>query len=298
MRFIEKPWLGILLLVITTILYGSFSLLDRAISFHIPFFFTTGLRDLIGAGILLVPLLIGRKFKPLKGADWFWVPARSLLSISSYAGGYYAVIYLPIGTAYFLIFGSEILNSFILGSLLFKERLTKVTGCSLILAILGLWLVYSVTIDPSLMKYAWLAIVAGMGTSIWNLFAKKASGTYSATQLNGLDFLLSAVTMLGLSLVFKETWMMPNFSAPWLLTWLYLLGFLCTGQLVIYGFKHLDSYRGSLILLLEVVFGVIIGAVIFKEHLTTTSLLGGALILAASALPELAGLLAKKKSYE
>jgi drug/metabolite transporter (DMT)-like permease len=63
--------------------------------------------------------------------------------------------------------------------------------------------------------------------------------------------------------------------------------FVLTGQLIIYGFKYLDSQKGSLLMLLEVVFGVIVGFLVYQETLSWGAVLGGLLILLGVALPNL-----------
>ena len=62
--------------------------------------------------------------------------------------------------------------------------------------------------------------------------------------------------------------------------------FLITGQLMIYGFRNVSAQLGSLIMLSEVLFGIIIGAVLYKEALSLTVLAGGILVIVAMVLPE------------
>lgn len=63
--------------------------------------------------------------------------------------------------------------------------------------------------------------------------------------------------------------------------------FLTTGQLMIYGFKYVEAQTGSLIMLAEVVFGVFLGFIFYKETISFTTLLGGMAIIAAIILPEI-----------
>jgi drug/metabolite transporter (DMT)-like permease len=57
--------------------------------------------------------------------------------------------------------------------------------------------------------------------------------------------------------------------------------------LVIVGFRFVDASIGSLIGLMEVVFSVVFGAIIFHEVLSWSTYVGGVLIIAAAMLPDL-----------
>jgi drug/metabolite transporter (DMT)-like permease len=61
-------------------------------------------------------------------------------------------------------------------------------------------------------------------------------------------------------------------------------GFIGTG-LIIYGFKHIEAHKGSIVLLSEIIFSVLFGTLIFNELLNFTTILGGILIMLAGILP-------------
>ena len=62
--------------------------------------------------------------------------------------------------------------------------------------------------------------------------------------------------------------------------------FLVTGQLMVYGFSNLEAYTGSLIMLSEILFGLIIGFLFYSEIPSTLTLTGGIIIILAMVLPE------------
>jgi drug/metabolite transporter (DMT)-like permease len=176
----------------------------------------------------------------------------------------------------------------LLGRLFFAEKIELLEGLALSLSIGGLMMIYSLgSIDWQLINYVFLALLGGVGTAVWNVFSKKVSGNYSATQLNGLDFALFTILTLVVSLLKQEQWLRPEFNTTWLANLLFALIFVCTGQLVIHGFKYLDSQKGSLIMLLEIVFGVIVGLLAYQEALGLGAIAGGTLILVGAALPNL-----------
>jgi len=56
---------------------------------------------------------------------------------------------------------------------------------------------------------------------------------------------------------------------------------------MVYGFKRVEAQIGSLILLFDIVIGIILGYLIFKESISFMAMIGGSLILVAIILPNL-----------
>jgi len=277
-----------LALLTATFLYSFFGVLTRIMGFELPIYYASFTRDVAGALILLLPLYLSKKWQKVAKKDWPWLILRASGGVLGFLGSYYSFYYLPLGTAYFIFYGGSTIFGFISGAILFGEKVSRLEALSLGISLLGLILLYSVGgVSADLFKYIVWAFVGGMGAAIWNTFSKKISGTYSATQVNGLDFAVFAVLMMILSLIQGEAWVLPVFNFTWLANLLFVIMFVVTGQLMIFGFKHLDAQKGSLIMLLEVVFGAVIGLIFYQEHLGFGALLGGLLILLGAVLPQL-----------
>lgn len=277
-----------LALLTATFLYSFFGVLTRMLGFELPIYFASFTRDLAGALLLLLPLLLMGKLQKVAKKDWLWLILRASGGVLGFLGSYYAFYHLPLGTAYFIFYGGSTIFGFISGTVFFGEKISRLEGLSLGVSLLGLLLLYSVGgVAADLLKYVIWAFAGGVGAAVWNTFSKKVSGGYGATQLNGLDFAVFTVLMLILSLLSGETWVAPALDLTWLANLLFVLMFVVTGQLMIYGFKHLDAQKGSLIMLLEVVFGALIGWIFYQENLGWGALLGGLLILLGAVLPQL-----------
>lgn len=283
----SQPLIGAAALIVAALLWSSFAVLVRMMGFDLPVFFAVWTRNLAGAVLILAPLILFKHFKPVQQQDLKWLIGRSLAGVFGFTGSFYGFYYLPVGTAYFLHFGSATVMAFILGKLLFQEQLTRIKILSLVLAGLGVALVYGVTINPSQSLWIWMTLGSGIGSALWSVLPKKINTSYSPWQINGLDFLIFSVLTLAISFFNRDAWSIPTLSTAWLANLLFLAMAITTGQLVIVGFKHLDAQRGSLIMLLEIVFGLLLGAVLFREQLSIFAWVGGALIVAAAALPEL-----------
>jgi len=276
-------------LITAAFIFAFFGVITRIIGFNIPLFYQSWTRNLLGVFILSIPFALSKtRWKKTSPQDLKWIAARGLGGTIAFVGSYLSFFYLPLGTVLFIFYGGSTIGGYVLGYFFFKERLNRIKLISLLLALGGLLLIYLLNIKILAPLYMVFSFIAGLGISIWNTFSKKISHQYSATQLNLLDFLFIFVFMLILSLIFRERWIIPTISTPWLVNAGFVVFFISTGQLMIWGFKHIDAQIGSLIMLSEILFGILIGYLFFKETITIFTLLGGIFIITAIVLPQIA----------
>lgn len=283
----NKNLLGIGSLVSATFIYGFFGILTRIVGFTFALFFQNWVRNLLSVLLLIIPLVVFKQWSNIRKKDFKWMVARSVAGIVCFIGSFVAFYFIPIGTAYFLFYGTMTTGCYILGAFLFKEKLTPIKILSLVLSIVGLLLIYSLNINLNKAIYIFAAIIAGLGSATWNTFSKKISGNYSALQLNFMDFLLSFIICFVISFFLKEQWVYPTISKIWIANLLFVVMFLLTGQLMIVGFKHIDAQKGGLIMLLVILFGILFSYFFFKETISISTLAGGGIILLAIILPEI-----------
>jgi len=284
----KREYFGVGSLLVATFLYGFFGILTRMLGFSLPVFFAAWTRGLVSCVILAIPLFGFGLWRQVQSRDWQWFVVRSVGGFFGFFGSFISFYYIPIGTAYFIFYCGVTVSGYILGRILFGERVTKLRLWSLVLALFGLSLIYAQSLSGGNMLYMSAAFVSGLGTGLWNVSSKKISGSYSDIQLNFIDFLLQGfVFVFALSLLFHEQWVMPKLDTAWIANLLFVVMFLSTGQLVVYGFKRLDAQIGSLIMLMEVLFGAFLAYLFYKETPTPYALAGGLLILTAIILPEI-----------
>jgi len=282
----KSKLIGFSSLLAATFLYGFFGIFTRIIGFKLPLFFACWTRTLISAIILFLPFLFLKNWVTVKKNDMKWIVARATSGLFGFFGSYIAFYNISIGTAYFIFYAGTLIWGYFLGRILFKEKLTFIKIVSLFLALGGLLLIYSLNFRTTNFIYALSALISGFGSATWSIFSKKISGRYSALQLNFMDTFIMFLMVFILSLMIKEPWSWPNFSTPWLASLLFAGIFILTGQLMIYGFKHLDAQIGSLIMLTEVLFGIILGFLFYKEVISLSILIGGLIIIFSIILPQ------------
>ena len=251
------------------------------------------MRNIAGTLILLIVIASVGKWKSVRRKDYIWIFLRSICGMVAFFGAFVPIMYLPIGTFYFISYAGITIGGYILAKFLFKEEITFIKLVSLILALAGLYFIYSINVETLSLVYVFIAFVGGVGVSGWNILAKKISHHYSALQLNFIDYSMYVFYTLVISIILHETWSFPIVNNAWMAQLGFVAMFLITGQLIIYGFKYLDAQIGSLVLLLEILFGTLFAYLFFKEAVSIMTMMGGALIVIAIVLPEV--IVEKKK---
>lgn len=285
---------GIVALFASATLYGFFGVFSRIISFNIPFFYQTWLRNLGVIVIIAIPLLILKSWKKIKKGDLKWFVLRSLAGFVSFIGTYFSFNNISFGTVYFIYYASSTICGFMLGKILFEEKINRIKIFAFTLSIIGLYLVYQETARLEKSVFTLVVFIAGFAGAGWNIFSKKISGDYSNIQINFIDTVFAWLLPFVFSVFLKERWAIPTYNNVWFATALFGLLFLTTGFLMVYGFKYVEAQKGSLIMLFDVILGIFFGYLFFKEVPSLISIFGGGLILLAIILPNVS--LVKSKS--
>jgi drug/metabolite transporter (DMT)-like permease len=111
-----------------------------------------------------------------------------------------------------------------------------------------------------------------------------------------LSWLVIVATNAPLSAALGETMPMPAFDIAWGYQAGYIIASIFGFWLIIEGLRYVEASIGGLLGLLEIVFSIMFGFIIFGEVLTGIAVAGGAIILCAAALPHIASLLAARRS--
>ncbi len=273
---------GEIALITAGILYGFFGVFTKLIGFSIPMFYQAWVRCL-GALIMLAPIAFFLKghWRKIAPKDHVWFFLRSFCGFISFLTIYIAFIKLDIGTAYFLTYASSMIVGYILGIVLFQEKLTKSGILAFTLSFIALSLIYSVHIQGDTLLYVILAIISGAFSPGWNVFSKKISSSYSILQLNVVDTAYAFVFPFITSLLLREPWTPISWTPAWIYSCLLGCLFMSTGFLIVYGFKKVSAQTGMILMLIEIVAGIIFGYLFFTEMPSFGSFVGGGLIILA-----------------
>ncbi len=286
---------GTVLVLISALMFGSYGVWSRLMGDVFDNFYQGWTRALI-IFIILLPIILWRKeIKPIARGDLKWFIVFLLFTSLTQAPLYYAFNHMDIGTATLLFFVTMLLTMYVVGFAFLKEKATRVKVVSLLVALAGLYLTFSFSIEAFTLLAASMAVLNGIASGGEVAFSKKLSNKYSPLYLVAWSWLIIFVTNSIISVAIGEIQHLPSFSLVWLYQAGYVVASLFGFWLIIEGLKYIEASIGGLIGLLEVVFGVGFGILIFGESLTLKIIAGGALIIAAAALPHIKDLIVKRQ---
>ncbi len=283
---------GSLSIISASVLYSSMFIFLRIIGFELPFFFQCLMRNVLALVLTGILLFFFKGWHKVKSKDLFWFISRTLLGIISFTCFYIAVNNIEVGTFYFSFYAGFLVGGFLIGKLLFKEKMTGVKTISLVMSFLGLGLIYSFNLEVNRF-FILLSLFSGISSTAWSIFCKKLSGTYSALQLSFIDLAITLLAYLVLTVVLKEAWLVPTLSAPWIATFSLGVIMVFTGLLIVYGFHYLEAQIGSLLMLVEIVFAIFLGFILYQEQVPLITWIGGLLIISALVILEASKLIKK-----
>ncbi len=278
---------GIFLILVSALMFGSYGVWSKLIGSSLGVFYQSWSRSLIIALLLLPFLLWKKQIVPIGRKDWKWIALFLLFTSFTQAPIFYSFTHMDIGSASLLFFVSTLLTMYFVGVAFLGEKLTRIKVISFFLAIIGMYVVFSFSLAVFSLLAALLAVVNGIASGGEVSFSKKLSQKYSALYLTWLSWVIIVITNAPLSFILGETIQIPLFN----LVWLYVLGYTAVSIFgfwaVLEGLKYVEASIGGLVGLLEIIFSIVFGVIIFYESLTYKVVLGGVIILVATALPHL-----------
>lgn len=285
---------GVILIFLSTIMFGSYGVWSKLMGDTFDVFYQGGSRAVI-IGIVLLPVLLYKKqFVSIDRKDWKWLSVYLIFTIFTQAPLYYAFTHMDIGSASLLFFTSFILTMYIIGVLFLGEKLTRVKFVSFVLACIGMYVVFSFSLVAFTILAVLMAIVNGIASGGEVASSKKLTGKYSSLYLTWLSWIAIVLTNIPISILLGETLLIPSLN----IAWLYQLGYsavsLFAFWFLIHGLKYVEASIGGLIGLLEIVFAILFGILLFDEQLTSKVVVGAVIILTAAALPHVSEMCEKR----
>ena len=278
---------GIIFILLSSFLFASYGVWSRLMGNYFGNFFQGWTRGIIIC-LILIPILLWKKeIIPIKRRDWKWMAVFLIFTSLTQAPIYYAFNHMDIGTASVLFFVTVLLTMYMFGLVFLKEKITTAKIIAFVMAVIGLFITYSFSLVVFSFLAASLAVLNGIASGGEVASTKKLSQTYSPLYLTFLSWLIIIVTNAPISILLGEIQRLPEFNLPWLFQLCYVFANFFAFWFVVEGLKHVESSIGGLLGLLEVVFSILFGIIIFQETLTLKIIIGAMLVLTAAALPHL-----------
>lgn len=300
-RLLRTAWF-FLLMALASLMWSAqgtaIKILDRsmgpiAITF-LPFYVTT---------LLFVPLLFRSRAgsqqsgkEPLRISAGDWVR----FAIAGVGGQVLAQLGMTWGISKSLASNGAILNllipvvSAVLASLMLKERLTMLRVASLLIGLGGVFLMSmgdwkQASFGQMRFLVGNLLILCGcLGSSFYNVYCKGLMQRFSEIEILIFSYITASVASVPL-LIWAEPFSFRVFlELDWKgwAAFAFLALFMYGASMLLFfkALQHLDVTTASTSLYLVPVFGVLIAALVLGERLNASSLVGSAIVLAATVL--------------
>lgn len=282
-----KSLKGSLLIFASALCFASYGVWARLLGSQFDVFCQGWVRSVIILLILLPFTIFGKRLKPIKKEDRGWFAVTMICTVFTQAPLYFAFNHLPLGTATFIFYGFFLITSYGVGWFFLAEKMTPVKVISLLLAFIGLLFIFGLSLAVFSAGAMLLAALSGMGSGGEVATSKRSTQRYSSFQITVYSWILILATHLPISLILGEPQVFPAFN----LEWMAMLGYAASGLagfwLVIEGFKYVDASIGGLIGLLEIPLSVLLGVVLFEDHIALSVILGGCVIIVSAILPDI-----------
>jgi drug/metabolite transporter (DMT)-like permease len=296
-RRLRTAWY-FLLLALASLMWSAqgtaVKILDRnmgpiAITF-LPFYITT---------LLFVPLLFMSNAGN-RGSRWPSAGDWVKFVIAGVAGQVLAQLGMTWGISKSLASNGAILNllipviSAVLASVMLKERLTLLRVASLLIGLGGVFLMSVGDLKQASfgqMRFLLgnLLILGGcLGSSFYNVYCKGLMRSFSEIEILIFSYITASLASLPL-LIWVEPFSFRTFLAFDWKSWAafaFLALFMYGASMLLFfkALQHLDVTTASASLYLVPVFGVLLAAVLLGERLSMVSIVGAAVVLAATLL--------------
>ena len=278
---------GIGLILFSSLLFASYGVWAKLIGDGMDIFFQGWSRAVIIV-IVLAPILYYKKLiVPIKREHWKWFAIFLTFTAGTQAPLFYAFTHMDIGSATLLFFVSMLLTMYTIGYLFLGERMTKVKTTSFFLACIGMYFIFQFSLATFTLLAALMAILNGIASGGEISSSKKFSSSYSTLYITWLSWVIILITNAPISFILGERILMPSFEIVWLWQLCYTVASMLAFWLIIEGLKYVEAGVGGLLGLLEIVFSVMLGVILFSEEITTQVLIGSSFILTAAALPHI-----------
>jgi drug/metabolite transporter (DMT)-like permease len=285
-----KNQTGIVLILISALMFGSYGVWSRFLGPYFDIFYQGWTRALIISIVLLPFLAYAKQIVPIRRGDWKWLATFLIFTSLTQAPLFYAFNHMDIGTATLLFFVTMLLTMYAVGFSFLGEKVNRIKIVSFVLAAVGMYIIFSFSLVAFTLLAASMAILNGVASGGEVSFSKKLSGNYSPLYLSWLSWIIIFLTNAPVSFALGEAQHLPSFDVAWLYQAGYVLASIIGFWFIIKGLKYAEASIGGLLGLLEIVFSILFGILLFNEGLTPKTVTGALIITIAAALPHIISL--------
>ncbi len=264
-------------------IFGVFSILIRAINDMFGVAAQSAIRFGVALLFLAIFNVVTRRFQKIPRGALMRIAFLGLSTAGLILLFTYSVNHTKISTSVCLQYAGTIVTSFILGTVVFKEKITVYKLAAISIAAVGLVCYTGINITLS------LGMLAAFGSGIFDGIShslRKSLSAYHLPRTLQLQYQFSfGVFAMTVVAFFSSGPIIKTVSLPAIAaTLLFAALLICTGNLMLYGFQHFDVNVGAVILASEIFFASLLGYIFFRELPTGREAVGGLFIFIAATL--------------
>lgn len=246
--------------------------------------------------LMMLPYLIATKsLRKIERRDWPRFSVYIGLTIATQAPLYYAFNNASIGVVQLIFYATMLITTYAFARWYVGEHISRIKLIAAICAFAGLVLVFGTSVLVFSPLGLALAFANGFASGGEMTSTKVIPHKYSPALIAWYGWVFILLTHLPLSLVFENQ--VPfHLNKAWLWLAVYAVVNMLAFWLGLIGYKLVDASIASLIGLLEIIFAIIFGAVIFHEGLSWPVYVGGAVVIVAAMLPDVVRILDNRRS--
>jgi drug/metabolite transporter (DMT)-like permease len=229
------------------------------------------------AGLILLIINRFRKEKvkgTLKGKTEFAI-ALSLLQSLAILFYTLAVIKTSIANMLFVSFATTMIVQFLLGTIVLREKVSRSKIIAIVLSLIGLALYSHSLISGN--TGILFSVLAGIVGAFANLMNKKLADADRWAVLE-VQYCLGAIFLFGITLALGGDFIRIVSLGGILITIVFAITILIASYLLLYGYKRVDVNIGTVISSTELVFGVVLGLLLFSELPNIWEMISGVFI--------------------
>lgn len=277
---------GATLVILSSFFYASYGIWTTLMGNFFDGYTASALRSILVVLILAFFAAINKAFEPIAWRkNYQYILGMIVASLFTWGPLYFAFLEAGVGITYAVFYASIVLGMLLFGWLWAAEKITRQKILSAALGIVGLVFIFS----PSVAAVGWLALIAtvvsGVSAAANTVFAKKIH--YNPTQSTLVLWAASIVANILMMFVLGKS--APAFE--WQVEWVYLVVFAVASVIASWSLvkatKLIDVGTAGILGLLEIVFGIMFGVVLFHERPSLVALTGVVIVIVAAAVPYL-----------
>lgn len=274
-----------LALLFSGIVFGSFGIWIRILSRELTSYQQIFARNFFGFIICCIVILLLKQKWNFSKVNKIYVILYGIcfpLSVIFYT---FSILSTKIAITTFAFYAASFIGSFVIGKVLFSDKIHLIKVVSLSLAFLGIFILSYKSFSTGILNWGFIfGFLGGFLDSCTNAFRRFLASKIESFVLVSIQMIGGIVVATLFMLIFAQK--VPSVMSPITILVAVLFGFLLVGLnfLLNFGFQDFDLNLGTILLSTELVAAPIFGLLIFKESLALTDIIGGGFIIFAILL--------------